>query len=667
MPLISTIKTGCITTSTAGNGQRKLARTSDGTLHAVYHRSDGSYYQIYHAYSENNGVNWTEEALTSESYNQRYPSIAVDSNDCLHVVWQGTSSESPNYSQIRYRKYDGSWESITNLSSGDYHQERPVIMVDSGNNLHIVWVGNHAGSPNYYQIRYIKYTTSWGSIENLTSGDYHQYEPSMAIDSNDYLHVVWDGYHSGSPDYNQIRYRKYTSSWGSIENLTSGDYDQLEPYIALDGNDYLHIVWYGYHSGSQSYYQIRYRKYTDSWQTIETLTSGDYYQMCPSIAVDGDNYLYLVWHGKHADSPNYYQIRQIKYDGSWGNVENLTSAGTHQRCPNLIWAMHPDKRSKTGTGYAFIWVDGTTVKYYASADLTWIKVVLAQGVLSPSGAISKLISKNTEGSLSFAGITRQFVFKSLSGALSSAGALSKMVQKGVSGTLSFAGEISKLPRKIMEGAITPAGDLTRNIYKNVAGALGPSGVVTTIRTIPVALSGGLSFAGAVATEIITTITQAVGGVLSFEGNVSLIKSYVVNLAGSLSFAGELVKQISKNLAGGLTPTGALEKIHTIFVAIGGTLSFAGSLIKGTGKNLVGVIKPSGLTTKFTRKLVKGTLTSSGAVMKTTSKIMSGALSFIGVIVRPGRELLMRLFNRPHRDMSVTVRPYRDMKTETKDE
>lgn len=48
---------------------RKLARTSDEVLHTVYSRSDGSYSQIYHASSSDNGRTWREEALTSESYN----------------------------------------------------------------------------------------------------------------------------------------------------------------------------------------------------------------------------------------------------------------------------------------------------------------------------------------------------------------------------------------------------------------------------------------------------------------------------------------------------------------------------------------------------------------------------------------------------------------------
>jgi len=363
--LIATITTDTHELSSSYLSQRKLVRTTDGVLHAVYERNDESYKsQIYHSYSSDGGKNWQEEAITSGGYNQNEPSIAVDSHDNLHVVWVGYSSESPNYRQIRYRKYDGSWGSISNLTSGNYHQRYPSIAIDSSDYLHVVWHGLHSGSTTYNQIRYIKYTTSWSSITNLTSASYGNYEPSIAIDSSDYIHVVWSG--------NNIEYRKYTDSWQDIVAIDDSIYSQDCPCIAVDGNDYVHVVWFGYHSESTSYPQIRYRKYTNSWQSIENLTSGDYGQNEPSIAVDSNNYLHVVWYGESPENPlGYTQIRHIKYTNSWGSVEDLTSVDQVQYYPNLLCAGHPNDRETPESGFAFIWVDDTTLKYYASGDLAW--------------------------------------------------------------------------------------------------------------------------------------------------------------------------------------------------------------------------------------------------------------------------------------------------------
>jgi len=74
-----TVATGDFDNSSA----RTLARTNDGALHCVYINSDGSYNQIYYSKSTDGGQNWTETKLTDESYSQRDPTIASDSNNYL--------------------------------------------------------------------------------------------------------------------------------------------------------------------------------------------------------------------------------------------------------------------------------------------------------------------------------------------------------------------------------------------------------------------------------------------------------------------------------------------------------------------------------------------------------------------------------------------------------
>ena len=317
-----TIKAGVGYSGATGpiNG-RKVVRDFDGNLHCVWTDKRGSYNQIYYAKSIDGGENWNEIALTTGENNQNFPSIAIDSNNNIHIVWAGFVN---SWSQIRYIKYTTSWQPIENLTSENYDQQYSFIAIDNNNYLHIAWHGKHPDSASYNQIRYIKYTTSWQNIENLTIGNYHQYYPSIAIDSNGYVHIVWSGTYSGST-IGQIRYIKNTGFWQSIENLTSEEYGQFSSSIAIDSNNNIHIVWTGKHPDSASYNQIRYIKYTTSWQPIENLTSGS---------------------------------------GGW------EFEGYDQSSPSLIW--QNDSNNIPSTGYAFIWTageDGYTVKYYASDDL----------------------------------------------------------------------------------------------------------------------------------------------------------------------------------------------------------------------------------------------------------------------------------------------------------
>lgn len=326
------IQTGCYA-NTGDISTRQVVRTLNGDLHCVYIRNIGTY-QICYSKSDDEGETWTETVLSSGSYYHYYPSIAVDSNDHLHVVWHGPHAGSPSYGQIQYRKYTDSWQTVEYLTSEGVSQTSPTIAVDSNDYLHVVWQGDK-------QIWYKKYTDSWGSIENIVSEEDTQSDPSIAVDSNDYLHVVWRG-NVGVPVYKQIRYIKYTDSWGEVEDLTSEDDDQNIPSIAVDSNDHLHVVWHGEHADSPDHRHIRYKKYTDSWQSIVNLTSGDYEQYSPSLAVDSNDYLHVVWYGKHSGSTTYWQIRYIKYTDSWGSIENLTSASSNQRFPILLWSLWPN-------------------------------------------------------------------------------------------------------------------------------------------------------------------------------------------------------------------------------------------------------------------------------------------------------------------------------------
>jgi len=306
--------------STQYNNGRRIVKDSSGNLHVVFYKSVRGYYQIFYGKSTDNGTTWASTQLTSEaSEHQYYPSIAIDSSDNLHIVWYGQDAASPTYNQIRYIKYTagGSWGAISNITSeATEHQYDAAIAVDSSDYLHVVFRGQHSGSTSYDEIRYLRSTTgggSWDSIYNIAeAANETQYKPTLAVDGADNVHVVWYGQHAGSTSYYQIRYIKRTSVgvWdGSVTNLTTESSEhQYYPAIAVDSSDNLHVTWHGQHSGSTSYDQIRYKKFTagGSWGSIENLTSttltGNNYQQYSSIAVDVADNLHVVW---FARTPSY--------------------------------------------------------------------------------------------------------------------------------------------------------------------------------------------------------------------------------------------------------------------------------------------------------------------------------------------------------------------------
>lgn len=365
IPLTSiSISTTASSTATAYPNGRKAAIDSLGNMYVVFADASG---QIQCYKSTDNGSTWASLNFPAiAGYTQASPAIAIDSSNNLHVVWHGKDSGSPSYNQIKYSRYNGTaWSPWTNIQTiSGYDQLRPSIVVDSSNNLHVVWYGRDSNNPSYFQIKYSKYNgASWSSWANIqTISGYYQYSPSIAVGSNNNLHVVWYGCDSSNSTYGQIKYSRYDgSSWSPWANIqVISGYGQYDPCIAIDSSNNLHVVWDGRDSGSPSRYQIKYSKYNGSvwspWANIQVITGYD--QTYPSIAVDSNGNLHVIWYGTDATS-SYSQIKYSKYDGvSWSPWTNLSPA------PGIA-QVHPCLTGKSLL--PIIWTEGNASPYSVKA------------------------------------------------------------------------------------------------------------------------------------------------------------------------------------------------------------------------------------------------------------------------------------------------------------
>lgn len=218
------------------------------------------------------------------------------------------------------------WIDQTQISTyagmNGYDQVDACIAVDSNDYLHVVWKGKADGFTTHDQIWYAKYTDSWAAPVRIS--DYAgmnvnaQWTAFIAVDSDDYLHVVWDGTATGYA-FLQIWYTKYTDSWSAplrISTLaTMATNNQRYPSIAVDSSDNLHAVWYG---STDTYIDaIWYRKFIVGWGAITRISTTERVNQLPSIGVDSDDNLHVIWHAIPATPPNINRIWYSKYTTSW--------------------------------------------------------------------------------------------------------------------------------------------------------------------------------------------------------------------------------------------------------------------------------------------------------------------------------------------------------------
>ncbi|MBN2187599.1 MAG: DUF2341 domain-containing protein [Dehalococcoidia bacterium] len=147
-------------------GQRSTARTSDGTLHCVYTATGTD--SIYYSYSSDGGQTWSEGIdIDGVGYESYASAIAIDSSDNLHVAWYGGGSPSvPGCAfniQYRQRAAAGTWGSVEHVTDVASYQDDPSVAVDSHDSIHVVWEGSGI---QYRQ----KTSAGWQVQSNPSSG-----------------------------------------------------------------------------------------------------------------------------------------------------------------------------------------------------------------------------------------------------------------------------------------------------------------------------------------------------------------------------------------------------------------------------------------------------------------------------------------------------------------
>ena len=100
------------------------------------------------------------------------------------------------------------------------------------------------------------------------------------------------------------------------------------------------------------------------WQATDELDSTNSAES--SIAIDIRDYLHVVWQ-------NNGSIKYKEYTTAWQATETLVP-DTYSAYPNLIWAFWPqiggERTNVPQDGYSFVWMDGTTIKYWSGGTDT---------------------------------------------------------------------------------------------------------------------------------------------------------------------------------------------------------------------------------------------------------------------------------------------------------
>ncbi|MBA7635142.1 hypothetical protein ES703_42743 [subsurface metagenome] len=336
--------------ATFDDNERKVARKSDGTLCCVYIYRTGGVNRIWLATSTDEGRTWSTEAITTILSDQAYPTIAIDSNDNIHVVWSGLGwGANPDCQNIQYRrKTAGGWQAQEAVTDTDAYQVFPVIAVDSQDNVHVAWAGKGWGAnPGIWNEQYRQRTgAGWQAQEAITDINESQDVLTIAIDSSDVVHVVWSGNGWGAnPGFKNLQYRQRTGAGWQAQVAITDDAINRYPYsLAIDSNDYLHLVLEG--AG------IEYSQRIAAWSALVTVATGS----SPSISIDNEDVVQLTY-----DASTTRIGQKSKLPGGWTAERQFWYPN---ECPShirLLWAKFPAGQNVVDAGYCGVGYHTTPV------------------------------------------------------------------------------------------------------------------------------------------------------------------------------------------------------------------------------------------------------------------------------------------------------------------
>jgi len=295
----------------------------DGNIHVVWADDSrlGDPWMDDILYVHSDGNRWTDPVQISpfDTTWSANAQIAVDHSGSPHVIWNHNMNH-PGLCVYYSTMQDSVWTDPIDLSQAIGAPGGHTIAIDSQNNIHVIISGYNPGS---YDIFHKIYNgEEWLPIELIIDTDSHSTEPVMVIDSEDNLHLTWE---EGLFPEDEIYYSKCDNdTWSHPVNISRTDTSfSLEQSLDLDSNNNPHIVWKQLVQYNPVVEDIFYSHLDDgNWSEPENIT--DLEERCdyPKLAVFDQDDMFLNYKLSYGNE-DFYVCFSYNLDSLWSQPDTL--------------------------------------------------------------------------------------------------------------------------------------------------------------------------------------------------------------------------------------------------------------------------------------------------------------------------------------------------------
>ena len=286
--------------------------TYNGMLYVVF-EDYRSYYDISFAKSTDHGKSFLPSIIVNDTtkYSQRDPSIAVDNDGDIFVVWYDGYRDKDIYLS---RSTDGGDSFLPSVLVNSLHtdslaQWQPDIGVDPDGRVFVAFTDSATNS--IYLVRSTDHGQSFDHIVKVNSfSDSLRGFPDLTVDNSGYLFVVWEDRRTGDYDVYLARSTDHGTSFETeilVNDVTSRH--QRKPRLAVLGSD-LYCIWEDYRSNN---YDVYIAKSTDHgvsfFNSVRVNDHTQKSQRYPAVAAGSQ--LHIAWEDYRNTSADIYATRGV--------------------------------------------------------------------------------------------------------------------------------------------------------------------------------------------------------------------------------------------------------------------------------------------------------------------------------------------------------------------
>ncbi len=203
-----------LSNSVAGDGKGRLTerRWNNGSLDLAV----GPNGQIYAAWTEYEGRLWVSRSASegaqfsapvhvagSDSLPARGPSLAVDTQDRVHLVWATGGHPAADLRYARSTDRGRSFGAPTTIVESDGYSDAPALAVDQDGVLHLAYAERPPQSPPRYHLQYTRRSVTADSFRaprqiasRQSGGVESRHYPTLRIGPDRVLLVLWERFPS---------------------------------------------------------------------------------------------------------------------------------------------------------------------------------------------------------------------------------------------------------------------------------------------------------------------------------------------------------------------------------------------------------------------------------------------------------------------------------------